>query len=125
MKTFKIIAVTVIISGALFIAGSTYAALILPSCSPFTPCKTTPEQKQIIEAQNKKLEEQRKIAEEEKKKEQERLKKGCLTISDQIKMGFKYDMCTGEKLPASFNADQVEARFQAIEARLNKLESKK
>lgn len=57
--------------------------------------------------------------------DQQKTKAGCLSVSEQIAKGYKYDICTGEKLPNSFSPDQVEARFQAIEARLNKLEAKK
>ncbi len=97
MKTFKIVAISVIVSGALFIAGSTYAAFQINLKDPSKSGVVVPSKQTS----------------------------GCLSVSEQIKMGFKYDICTGEKLPASFSADQVEARFQAIEARLNKLEAKR
>lgn len=96
MKTFKIISITLVVSGGIFIAGSSYAAL---SFSSFTSTgSSVPQQSNVSK---------------------------CLSVADQIAQGYKYDICTGQKLPIVSTVDPVEARFEAIEARLSKLEANK
>jgi hypothetical protein len=96
MKNIKIITLTFVFTLVLCVAGSVYGALLF----------STDGKAQVIVPQPI-------------------TQSSCLSISEQIAKGYKYDICTGEKLPASFSPDLVEARFQAIEARLNKLEAKK
>ncbi|MES2930968.1 MAG: hypothetical protein V4665_04270 [Patescibacteria group bacterium] len=104
MKNIKIIVATFIVTGILTIAGSVFAGFLIgvPSTADGKNTQGT-----IFVPP------------------QPITKSGCLSVSEQIAKGYKYDSCTGEKLPASFSPDQVEARFQAIEARLNKLEAKR
>ncbi len=101
MKNLKIITLTFVLTLVLCVAGSAYGALLF----------STDGKAQII------------VPKPVAQVDQTRV--GCLSVSEQIARGYKYDSCTGEKLPNSFSPDQVEARFQAIEARLNKLEAKR